>query len=422
MMKKNEIIKCLKENKNVTDYEITFKSSDSRELFYVLKHLEINRAVKVEEIAIEIYVDKGEYKGDSCVVVTSADNVSSLKRKIASAVKKAKVVSNKYYPLPKKTTNIKEKQPKGIDLNDVACKIAKAVYKADTNKNGWINSCEIFVSSVRRELLTSKGINHISYSNICQIEIIPTWKNSDEEFELLKFIETSDFNYSDITKQTKEILKLSKYRSEAVKASSINIPKDVKILVQGEMLRNLVNNMTGDATYEYLFLKQNHYKINDVISNTKFNLTLKPVIKGCIASSKYDGNGIVLKSKQIIKDGVLISNWGGVRFGHYLGVKNPTGSLPTALIDAPSYDYRKDKHIIVEAFSSPQLEGFSGYFGGEVRVALYYDGNKYIPITEFAISGNIYEAMKHIQFSKEKTSAIDCSGPKYFIFNGLSIN
>ena len=45
-----------------------------------------------------------------------------------------------------------------IDLNDVACKVARAVYKADTNKDGWINSCEIFVSSIRRELLTSKGI------------------------------------------------------------------------------------------------------------------------------------------------------------------------------------------------------------------------------------------------------------------------
>ena len=62
-MKKNDIIKCLKANKDISDYEITFRKKESRELFYVLKHLEINRAVSVEEAAIDIYVDKDDKKG-----------------------------------------------------------------------------------------------------------------------------------------------------------------------------------------------------------------------------------------------------------------------------------------------------------------------------------------------------------------------
>ena len=421
-MKKTDIIKCLKANKQISDYEITIRNKESRELFYVLKHLEINRAVNIEEAAIDIYVDKKDKKGSSMVVITSADNTKTLKAKLSAAVKKATSAMNKYYPLAKKSTNIKDTKPIKIDLNSVATNIAKAVYKADTNKDGWINSCEIFVTSVKVELITSKGINHVSYNNVCQIEIIPNWKNKDDEFELLKFIQTSDFNYANITKQTKEALLLSKYRSEAVKASSLNIPKDVKILVQDDMLRDLVNNFTGDATYEYLYLKQNHYKANDVISDTKFNLTLAPQVKGCIASSKFDGHGVKLNKKQIIKNGKLIDNWGGIRFGYYLGVKNPTGDIPCAIVDAPSYDYTKEKHIIVEHFSAPQLEGFSGYFGGEVRLARYFDGKKYIPITGFAVSGNIYEAAKNMKFSKEKTSSINYSGPRYFIFDKLSIN
>ena len=421
-MKKTDIIKCLKANKQISDYEITFKHKESRELFYVLKHLEINRAVNIEEAAIEIYVDKKDKKGNSCVFITAADDMKSLKTKLSAAVKKASSAMNKYYPLASKTANIKEKPKKKLDLNKVATNIAKAVYKADTNKQGWINSCEIFVSSIRMELVTSKGINHVSYNNICQIEIIPTWKNKDEEFELLKFVQTSDFNYENITKQAKEVLLLSKYRSEAVKASSLDIPKDVKILVQGDMLRDLANNFAGDATYENLYLKQNHYKVNDIISNTKFNLTLMPHVKGCIASSRYDGHGVKLSKKNIIEKGKLVNNWGGIRFGHYLGVKKPTGDIPCTVIEAPAYNYKKEKHIIVDHFSAPQLEGFSGYFGGEIRLARYFDGKKYIPITGFAIAGNIYDAVKDMKFSKEKTSEIDYSGPRYFIFSNLSIN
>ena len=421
-MKKTDIIKCLKANKQISDYEITIKNKESRELFYVLKHLEINRAVNVEEAAIEIYVDKKDKKGNSCVFITAADNTKTLKTKLSAAVKKATSAMNKYYPLANKTTNIKDTQKKKLNLNKVATEIAKAVYKADTNKDGWINSCEIFVSSVRIELITSKGINHVTYDNVCQIEIIPTWRNKDEEFELLKFVQTNDFNYANITKEAKEVLLLSKYRSEAVKASSLNIPKDVKVLVQGDMLSDLVNNFSGDATYENLYLKQNHYKVNDIISDTKFNLTLMPEVKGCIASSKYDGHGVKLSKKQIIKNGKLIDNWGGIRFGYYLGVKKPTGEIPCVVVDAPSYDYKKEKHIIVEHFSAPQLESYSGYFGGEIRLARYFDGKKYIPITGFAVSGNIYEAAKNMKFSKEKTSSLNYSGPRYFIFDKLSIN
>ena len=421
-MKKNDIIKCLKANKNISDYEITFRKKESRELFYVLKHLEINRAVSVEEAAIDIYVDKDDKKGSSMVVITSADNEKTLKAKLSAAVKKALSAMNKHYPLAEKSQNIIEKEPKKLDLNNVATKIAKAVYKADTNKDGWINSCEIFVSSIRRELITSKGINHVSYDNICQIEIIPTWKNKDEEYELLRFVQTSDFDYAKITKEAKEVLLLSKYRSKAVKASTLKLPKNIKVLVQDDMLRDLVGNFTGDATYEYLYLKQNHYKVKDTISNTKFDLTLYPEVKGCIASSKYDDHGVNLSKKTIIKDGKLVDNWGGIRFGHYLGIKKPTGDIPCAVIKAPSYDYKKEKHIIIDHFSAPQLEGFSGYFGGEVRLARYFDGKKYIPITGFAISGNIYDAVKNIKFSKEKTSNLNYSGPRYFIFDKVSIN
>ena len=103
-------------------------------------------------------------------------------------------------------------------------------------------------------------------------------------------------------------------------------------------------------------------------------------------------------------------------------MKKPTGEIPCVVVDAPSYDYKKEKHIIVEHFSAPQLESYSGYFGGEIRLARYFDGKKYIPITGFAVSGNIYDAAKNMKFSKEKTSSLNYSGPRYFIFDKLSIN
>ena len=84
-------------------------------------------------------------------------------------------------------------------------------------------------------------------------------------------------------------------------------------------------------------------------------------------------------------------------------------------------DYHHKKHLLIKNFSSPQYESSSGYFGGEVRLALYYDGNEYIPLTGFSIAGNIYNDIRNVKVSKEETTMSYYKGPKYLIFSNLSI-
>ena len=150
-MNKKDIIACLKANKNIDAYELTINQKDSRELFYVLKHLEINRAVKTNTIAVEVYAMDKKGTGSSLVAVTAADDKNSLTKKLNAAIKKAKAAKNKYYPLASKQESIKDIKEISYDLNDVASNIAKAVFKADVYKQGWINSTEIFVSKYTKE-------------------------------------------------------------------------------------------------------------------------------------------------------------------------------------------------------------------------------------------------------------------------------
>ena len=421
-MKKNEILKCLKANKNIDDFELSIVDKDSRELFYVLDHLEINRAVKVNTTSILIYAGNKKERGSSLVTVTAADDSKSLNKKLQEAVKKAKAAKNNFYPVANKQENIIEKAPKEKELNDIASLVAKAVLKADVYEEGWINSTEIFVSSYAKEFVNSKGVNHKVYSFDVQIEVVPTWSNGKEEIELYKFIESNKVDYAKITKEVNEILNLAKERSNAKKLSEIKIPAGIKVLVKNDMRDKLIGNLCSDLSYRELFLHQNHYRIKDVISNNKFDLTMKPVIDGCARSAKFDSNGIVLKAKKIISAGIIKDNFGDIQYGTYLGVDKISGKLPVCELKAEGYDYSKEKHIIIETFSSPQLEELSGYWGGEVRLARYFDGNKYIPLTSFSISGSIYEDYKNIKFSKEQDISASYKGPKYLIFDNIKLH
>lgn len=421
-MKNTDIIKVLKANKALTGYELIKINKDSRQLFYVLDHLEINRAVKVEECQIVVYVQTAKYTGTSNVLVTSADDIKSLTKKINDAVKKAKHVKNAYYPLADKSVNVNEEEPKKKDLNKLANKIALSVFKADHYKNGWINSTEIFVTDYKKEFINSKGVKHISYSFDIQVECIPTWSNNNEEIELYKMYESGSVNLKEITEEIDEILNLAKLRSVAKTLKDVKIDSNVKVLIKNDMLDVLVNNIKNDLSYASVFTKQNHYKKGDELSNTKFDIILKPTIKGCVAGGKYDKNGIVLKAKKIIKDGKVIANHGDLRFGTYLKEKNITGELKCIELNAKGTNYKKEPHLIVETFSSPQLEEASGYWGGEIRLARYFDGKKYMPLTGLSISGNIYNDLKEVEFSKEISTHKNYKGPKYWIFKGISIH
>jgi PmbA protein len=149
---------------------------------------------------------------------------------------------------------------------------------------------------------------------------------------------------------------------------------------------------------------------------------MKPVIAGCAASRRFDSHGTVLRSVNLIKDGIAKNTFGDIQFGYYNNEKKISGNLPVAQVKAEGIDYKKEPHLIIENFSAPQLEPDSGYWGGEVRLARYFDGKKYIPLTGFSISGNIYDDIKDVKFSKEENITARYKGPKYMIFKGLKIS
>ncbi len=417
-----ELIKILKDNKELNAYEIVHIKKESSELFFVLQKLEINRATNTENLSVKLYVDKDDKRGSSTFIITNADDEKSINKKINDTLKKAKTALNPYYPLCLKGENINKKIVLDEPLNTTALKVADAIFKADKFKEGFINSTEIFVSKTSIEFYNSNGVKQKDEKFAVEFEIIPTWSNKKEEFELYDYCKYSKLNTRAITLEVNHVLELSKYRSEAKTLKEVKLPKKLPILIYDEMANLIVDTIMSNASYMNFYMHTAHYALKDIVSLNKFDLTLKGNIEGVFDSSSFDGNGVLLSSKRIIKDGVLKDNYGDIRFGHYLNVKNPSGNYRVALIKAEGSEYEKEPHLIIDRFSSPQMEETSGYFGGEVRLARYFDGEKYIPLTSFSVSGNIYEALKNIRFSKEQCVTTKYKGPKYFIFDDLKIS
>ena len=81
----------------------------------------------------------------------------------------------------------------------------------------------------------------------------------------------------------------------------------------------------------------------------------------------------------------------------------------------------KEPYIRCVKFSGIQVDMNSGFFGGEVRLGYYFDGEKEIPVTGFAISGDLNVARGQFVFSSETVTLGGYHGPKYLEVPDITI-
>ena len=430
MMNIQEIKTILSEVEGISAYEIRETKTESRQLFYVLKDLETNRAVETTDTVVTLYKDFDGFRGSSSFALIAADNAETLKAKAAATLKKAEAARNPYYPLAEKSENLTRRLDSACDMTELAVKAADAIFAADVIEKSSLNATEIFVNKTGTHFLNSNGVEHSFEKLSLFFESIPSCSWQGEEYELYFSHATTDLDVSAFTKLMAEELHNVLYRAAAVTPQEAGIPSDLPVYVKGGMLMRLVGNFANDLSYRSRYYKSNHYEIGQEISPVPFDLILKGEEKGANNSSPVDASGLPLGETTVIKDGKAVASWGDLRFGTYLKEEKITGSYPVMVLKSEaciSEEDRQRPYLEVMNFSSPQLDESSGYFGGEVRLALYHDAEKVVPLTGFSISGNIYEAIKTVRFSPEEEvvsgeRGLSLKGPKYAVFRDIRIS
>ena len=112
-----------------------------------------------------------------------------------------------------------------------------------------------------------------------------------------------------------------------------------------------------------------------------------------------------------------------MRFSRYLGVE-PTGFFGSANVAPGSMsveDMKKDPYLWVVNFSDFQLDDFTGHFGGEIRLAFLYDGEKVTPVTGGSINGSIIDSQTNMHFSKEIQRSANFTGPYAMCFEDVPV-
>lgn len=427
-----DIISILKDNKQISGWKLNEKQTESVELFFVRKSLDMDRAKSVSHLILTVYVDFEEdgtsYRGSS----SSEIHPTMAKEEIAEAIDRlafaASLVKNEYYPLavpsdikPALTCSNLSSRP----LNEWIPDITKAIFSSDVYENGGINSAELFLNKINNKILNSEGIN-VNFSNFSgALEFITNWRESSEEIELYRNLNFSSFDPKSMKDEVENMLHECRDRAIAKPTPEI---KNIPVLLTGEPVKTFFSYYYNQSSASSVYNKISTMKIGDNVQDKdascdKITVILDPCLNNSIFSAPYDDDGFPLTKVELFKDGMLERNWGSVRYSHYLDI-DTTGNIQNFTVlggSKSAAELKQGPYLELIAFSDFQMDSLTGDFAGEIRLGYYYDGNKIIPVTGGSLSGNIKKVHNSMYLSEELQQENNFAGPKTIMLNNVSI-
>ena len=419
-----QIIKCLNASEMITDWIIQEISTNSSQAFYVMEKLETRRLVETTEYHVTVYKNFTQsdvsYTGSSSFVISHQLSKNDLMKKIQEAAYAASFVKNNSFKL---VENDKKKTWKQKPFTDNPFDLIERISSRFFSVSGphcRFNALEAFYNIVTTRIVSSKGINYQKTLQKVHVEAIPSFDGPLNKVELYKHYNYTSIDLDTIRNDALEALKDVKTRYEAKAIENI---RKADVIIRDEDLMNTFENIIQDYSYEAVYKHTTDKVIGDSIQK---DVTGEYLTISMIPSSKadaFDSDGVLLSPVKVIEQGVLTNYYGSNKYANYLGIQ-PSGIMNTIKVEKGKTSYAsmtKKPHLEIIALSGIQIEMYSGYIGGEVRLANYFDGKVNHPVSGFSFSGNIDKSLSNLSLSKETTIIEGYQGPKYLKIRDMEI-
>lgn len=417
---------------NLHGWKLVELKKEAQELFFIKRHLDMNRSKDVTDYIVTVYVafqqDDIRYLGQSSTEIGPGMTEEEIRHRIKDAATGASFVKNPYYPLSKPSEEMAVPLVNNFSAASLDVwmpKLARAVYRDDVHKEGGINSAEIFLNSTAKRILTSEGIDVAFNTYRTTVEVVADCNEGMEPVELFMLQDFGSYQPEIIGDKVGGLLQESRERALAVPTPTM---KQMDVILTGESVRDLLAYYIGKSGARGKFEGISEFEIGQHIQGENvigdlLNIEMLPVLEGSSKSAPYDSDGVLLKPVKLIRDGVLQTLLGDIQYGSYLDIP-VTGQLTNFKVSlgSVSEDEMKGKpYIELVSFSDFQVNALTGDFGGEIRLARYFDGKEIKAMTGGAISANLKDFQADMTFSSEAVQHDYYYGPRSILFKGLEI-
>jgi len=409
----------------IETYALTLEKSETVEVFYVKKNLDMRRIRNTEEVRISVYKDVEEdgrkLRGTSTVVFGVSVPDDEIEEKIKAAEYSAGFALNPAYSLHKGEVS-KEVTDKSnlmdFSLKDIAEKFVSAAYSADCDREAFINSYELFVAETHKRIVTSEGTDVSYVSRKVNGEFVAQCKEPQD-------VETyMDFEYGSMALSEMKALVESTLLVTKDRAKATGMPEAGKydVIISGRYVPTITSFYLERANAALIYPGYSNYKVGDKVQGEEIQGDTLDIMLG--VTTPFSDEGIRMIERPLLEEGVLKTIHGSERFCDYLKVPQVSEYekviLPAGKMSLEDMKNRPCLHVV--NFSDFQMDALDGHFAGEIRLAYLYDGKGNVKcVTGGSINGSFLTAQKDIYLSKETQELAYYVGPVAMLIKEVSV-
>ena len=159
----NDTIKRIRqalETAGIRDWILTETKNEGAELYFVKKQLDTRRAKDTTIYRATVFRNEDGKTGETSVVLLASFSDEKMVSDLKDAYVAAGFAMNPGYTLPEpvKAPLVRKTGPLyELPLAEIAGRMAKAAFKADTRDDSFLNSLEVFANRGTVRVLTSRG-------------------------------------------------------------------------------------------------------------------------------------------------------------------------------------------------------------------------------------------------------------------------
>jgi PmbA protein len=405
-MKTNEIIDILR-NSGAYAWRITDTVTKGWEFYFIRHSLDQNRAKDIENIQITVFVksEDGKSVGSASADMGPDETKEYVELTVKDLIFQAGLVKDAFYEL-KAPGDVTVNDNADIDLNKISADFIDTMKNLKEDDETYMNSYEIFVSSITRRIVTSTGIDVTEKYPVSLLETVVNAKNNEHEIEFYKLYDSGTCLKDEVSSDIAATMRHGKQRLVAEKTPNLG---KMDVAFTSEDAVRLYELFKDGLDNAYLFMKYSPFKKGEEIAKDvkgdKITLKALKNLPGSSMNRETDEEGTPIRDLVLMKDNVPQAYHGGTKFSYYMGEKDSfiVSNYEVEGGTSKAADLLKGPVLECVFFSDFQVDTLSGDIFGEIRLAYLHEADGTVrPVTGGSISGNLKELLSDMKMSVER--------------------
>ena len=391
--------------------------------FYFIRHaLDQNRVKELESFRVKVYRKFDDCLGSAGATVPVDADETEMRRIIAGLCQDATYVRNPFYTLnkPEVGSGADVTETKTVDLRAISGDFLETIANLPESATEDLNSCEVFVSEIRRRFMNSEGIDVTVTCPSSMVEAVVNARKEGREIELYRMYNCGTCDREQLTRDLMETMRFGRDRLTT---------EPTPALGKADLI---LSTDAACAVYEYFIYRLSavmvyrgisDWKIGDTVAPAGMKLKTTAFLPNSSENGAYDSEGARIRDLTLIDGGRAVSYWGSRQFSQYLGLED--SFVANNFVFSGGSASREELHhgdwLEVVEFSDFQVDDVTGDIAGEIRLAYLHRDGKTIPVSGGSVSGNMNELVKGMRFSAERRQYDTLLIPAITRLNGATV-